>query len=311
MDVLRNFPVRKSKKQKDRFLNAVLSYGQSLGYDVKVEKGTLGSRNVVFGDPEQANYVITAHYDTCARLPFPNLITPCSFWLFLGWQLLLTLILCIPAGILGGWIGSLLNEPAFAVYIAYLLLLLELALMLFGPANRQNANDNTSGVVTVLETARAMPEHLRDRVCFVLFDLEEAGLIGSASYRKQHRKATGKQVVLNLDCVGDGDEILLFPTKKMKQKKTEMEMYRNLCPRAGEKSITLRDKGFGIYPSDQTNFPFGMGIAAFCRSKWAGLYLAKIHTGKDTNLDEKNVALLRDYLIAVVREQDEERNITT
>lgn len=298
MDVLYQFPVRKNKKQKEAFRQAVCTYAQALGYETAVETGSLGARNVVIGDPKQAKYVITAHYDTCARLPFPNLITPCSFWLFMGWQLMITLVLLLPLFAVGTVIGLLAN-PLLSFYAVYLLLLAELALMLVGPANPKNANDNTSGVVTVLETAAALAQEMRSDVCFVLFDLEEAGLIGSSSYRSRHKKEIGRQLILNLDCVGEGDEILLFPTSRLKKNVAELEHLRAWCT-CGEKSVALRDKGFAIYPSDQSNFPLGVGIAAFCRSKWAGLYLGKIHTTRDTILDENNVAVIRDYLISVV-----------
>ena len=76
MDVLTAFPVRKSKQQKQEFRDAVQSYLSQFGYSPTVEKGSFGCRNMVIGDPETAQYLITAHYDTCARLPIPNLITP-------------------------------------------------------------------------------------------------------------------------------------------------------------------------------------------------------------------------------------------
>ena len=301
MDVLKEFPVRKNKKQKQQFRDAVQSYVSALGYTCTVEKGSLGVRNVVIGDSERADYLITAHYDTCARLPFPNLITPCSFWLFIGWQLLLTIVLLIPMFVIGVVVGVLAEDPGLGVPVGYLVFLAELGLMLFGPANRHNANDNTSGVVGVLEIAASIPQELRERVCFVLFDLEEGGLLGSAAYRSKHKKTTNSQLVINLDCVGDGDEILLFPTKKLKKQRERMEKLESKCTGDGRKSIVLRDKGFSIYPSDQANFPVGLGVAAFCRSKWAGLYLDKIHTGKDKNLDEKNIFMLRDTIISMIR----------
>jgi len=148
-----------------------------------------------------------------------------------------------------------------------------------------------------------LPVDLRDQVCFVLFDLEEGGLLGSAAYRKKHRKASSNQVVLNLDCVGEGNEILLFPTGKLKKKTVIMDQLQAGCITKDGKSMELCRKGFSIYPSDQTNFPLGVGIASFCRSRWAGLYLAKIHTKRDVILDEKNVALLRNYLIEIIRKQ--------
>lgn len=302
MDVLTQFPVRKTGKQKHVFQEAVLSYASELGYEAQVEKGSFGVRNIVIGDPDRAKYLITAHYDTCAALPFPNLITPCSFWLFAGWQLLLVLILGIPAGVLGGVLGTVMDAPETSAMWAYCILLLELVWMLFGPANKHNANDNTSGVVTVLSLLSQLPETERSRVCFVLFDLEEGGLLGSAAYRSKHRQVSSHQIVLNLDCVGEGDEILLFPTKKMKQNTALMDRFETLCQSDGGKSIALRRTGFSVYPSDQANFPLGIGVASFCRSKWAGLYLSKIHTKNDKLLDEKNIAFLCKFLIQVTAE---------
>ena len=172
--------------------------------------------------------------------------------------------------------------------------------MLFGPANRHNSNDNTSGVVTVLEIARSLPENLRDKVCFVLFDLEESGLIGSSSYQSSHKKETKNQIVLNLDCVGDGDEIVFFPTKKFRKDPGLSAWLSGVCGKLGPKSIAIRKKGFAYYPSDQANFPFGVGICALRRSRWAGLYLSRIHTGRDTILEETNVNILRACLTTLV-----------
>ena len=82
MDILAQFPVRKTGKQKAAFRAAVQVYAESLGYVCREEKGSFGSRNLVIGEPETANFLLTAHYDTCAVLPVPNLITPCNFFLF-------------------------------------------------------------------------------------------------------------------------------------------------------------------------------------------------------------------------------------
>jgi len=299
MDILSAFPVRKSKTQKQVFRDAVQSYAEGLGYSVSVEKGSFGCHNLVIGDPENAKYLVTAHYDTCARLPFPNLITPCNFWAFLAYQLFTVVAVFIPCVTLGVLAG-LLAEPALGSMVGYCMVWIMLGMMLFGPANKQNANDNTSGVVTVLEIARTMPENQRHKVCFVLFDLEEAGLIGSASYRKAHKKATDTQIILNLDCVGDGNEIVFFPTKKAKKQKSLISALKFGCGWFGQKNISVREKGFAVYPSDQGNFPVGIGIAAFNRSKWAGLYLSRIHTPKDTILDETNVNLLRACLTTLI-----------
>ena len=299
MDVFRDFPVRKTKKQKQAFREAVQSYAEQLGYPCTVESGSLGSRNLVIGNPEQADYLVTAHYDTCARLPIPNFLTPCNFWPFLLWQVVQVFLILGVCILMGLGVGFLTGSGAIGSWCGYLMIWVILALMLIGPANPSNANDNTSGVVTLLEIAKSMPDNQRKKVAFVLFDLEEAGLIGSASYRKAHKAQTDRQMVLNLDCVGDRDYLTLFPTKKLRKDRKRLTSLYKACGYFGKKSILLHEKGFSIYPSDQAAFPYGVGICALKKRKKT-LYLSRIHTKKDTILERTNVNLLRAALITYI-----------
>lgn len=299
MDVFRDFSVRKTKKQKQAFREAVQSYAEQLGYPCTVESGSLGSRNLVIGNPEQADYLVTAHYDTCARLPIPNFLTACNFWLFLLWQVVLVLLILGVCILMGLGVGFLTGSGAIGSWCGYLMIWVILALMLIGPANPSNANDNTSGVVTLLEIAKSMPGNQRKKVCFVLFDLEEAGLIGSASYRKAHKSQTDRQMVLNLDCVGDGDYLTLFPTKRLKKDRKRLKSLYKACGYFGKKSILVHEQGFSFYPSDQANFPGGVGICAL-NKRGKMLYLSRIHTKKDTILERTNVNLLRAALITYI-----------
>lgn len=300
MDVLTQFPVRKTKKQKQSFREAVTAYAENLGYTCRTEKGSFGSRNILIGDPENAKYLITAHYDTPARMLIPNLITPCNPVTFIAYQILMVALFFVGAFAVGIPVYLLTNNQQIAFLAGYVVYFGLLILMLFGPANPSNANDNTSGVVTVLEILRTLPENQRGKVCFVLFDLEEAGLIGSSSYRKAHKAATEHQIVLNLDCVGDGNEIVFFPGKKLCEDKDKMLRLCKCVGRFGDKTISVCNKGFRTYPSDQKNFPFGVGIAAFRRKKHIGLYCAKIHTARDTVLEQTNVNILRAALTSYI-----------
>lgn len=299
LDVLKLFPVRKTGKQKQAFRAWVKEYLEGLGYSVSFEAGSFHSRNVVSGNPETAKYLITAHYDTCARMLIPNLITPCNLWLFIAYQILVCILLIVPT-LAAGWLVGYLTDSFMAGYFFWMVLLWSgIALMMIGPANPSNVNDNSSGVVTLLEIAKSLPEKEREKVCFVLFDLEEAGLIGSASYRKAHKKVSDSQMVLNLDCVGDGDEILFFPAARLKKDKRRLASLEKICGQFGKKVISVCSKGFSIYPSDQGHFPYGVGICALNRGK-AGLYLSRIHTPRDTVLDETNVNILRAAIITLV-----------
>ena len=298
-DILTAHPVRKKKIQKERFRQEVQDYLQTLGYSTNVESGSFGSKNLVIGDPDRAKYLVTAHYDTCARMFVPNLITPCNALLFILYQIFVCLLLIVPTLAVGALVGYLFHSFFVGYFLWMVLLWTGIALMLVGPANSSNVNDNTSGVVTVLEIAKSLPENYRKDVCFVLFDLEEAGLIGSASYRKAHKKASESQMVLNLDCVGEGDEIYLFPTSKLKKNQKKLADLEKITGNFGRKTVTVRKQGFSIYPSDQAHFPYGVGICALNRGK-LGLYLSKIHTPKDTVLDETNVNILRAAIITMI-----------
>ena len=300
MDVLTQFPVRKSKKQKHEFINAIRAYCADLGYKVSVQKGSMGAQNIVIGNPATAKYVVTAHYDTCATLPFPNFITPRNLAAYLAYQIFVLALFFGICALISALVYLITKDPEISFWIAYLSYFGLFFLMLFGPANKHNANDNTSGVVTLLEIARTMPEIHRHKVCYVLFDLEEAGLIGSSSYRKDHKQQTDRQIILNLDCVGDGDELMMFPTKKLKANDAAMAALEKICGQCGPKSLSLHKKGFAMYPSDQKNFPQGVGIAAFRRNKFLGLYCSRIHTHRDTILEQTNVNILRAALTTLI-----------
>ena len=316
MDILCQFPLRKNRAQKERFRSAVQSYGEKLGYAVTTEKGRFGACNILLGDPETAKFLVTAHYDTCANMLLPNFITPCNVPLYLLYQLGLVLVIAFAAILLAiaeglciagfswlvgrnlgdGWIIFLgLAGPSFAGFNVIALVLLQF----FGPANRTNANDNTSGVVTLLEIARTMPDNQRHKVCFVLFDLEEAGLIGSSSYRRKHKKASNNQMVLNLDCVGDGDHIMMFPTKRLRKDRKKLTSLYRACGYFGKKSLLIHEKGAFVYPSDQKHFPYGVGICALRKHKKI-LYMSRIHTKKDTVLEQTNVNILRAALATFI-----------
>ena len=300
MDILTRFPIRKTGEQKQAFRDAVQAYAQELGYTVTIEQPKKKCNNIIIGDPKSAKYLVTAHYDTPANMVIPNLITPTNLIWFILWQVVVTVVILgaamIPVLLLV--LAGLNPEHASLFWLLSLYGLL--GLMMFGPANQNNANDNTSGVVTVLEIARTLDPALRDRVCFVLFDLEEAGLVGSAAYRKAHKAESENQIVLNLDCVGDGDHIVMFPCKKVKKDPELMKKLKFVGGWFGQKNISVHEKGFSYYPSDQKHFPLGVGIAAFHKKKGVGLICSKIHTKKDTTLETTNVNLLRAALTTLI-----------
>lgn len=76
------------------------------------------------------------------------------------------------------------------------------------------ASDDGSGVVTVLESARALKTLPKPRHSIILLidDGEEAGLLGAQVFVNQHRWAKEVAAVVNLDARGSSGPSLLFET---------------------------------------------------------------------------------------------------
>lgn len=298
--ILSELQVRKSKRQKADFRAWLCGELEKAGYSPVAEKG-FAAQNVVAGDPETARVLLTAHYDTQPVLPVPNFITPRNFVLYVLYQILaivlplLIVVMAVQGAIISATRALGMEEVSW--WLAPLSTMVICGFLMWwvmdGKANKHTANDNTSGVLTLVETALALPPEHRDRVCFVFFDNEEKGMFGSAAFAKKHKNAKKNTPVLNFDCVGDGDSIQFFPHKKLKKEPGALErMEAAFLPAEGKDVQVVR--GFGFYPSDNANFKKGTGVCALKYKKVVGYYMDRIHTSKDTVLDEKNIALLRD-----------------
>ncbi len=293
--ILSEMQVRKSRKQKEAFRAWLCGALEAAGYAPQVEE-SFAAQNVVAGDPEGAKVLLTAHYDTQAVLPVPNFIAPRNPFFFALYQLLIVLPLFLAVGMVEGLIFAFVPGAA-AWWLAPLSCIAICAFFMWwivdGPANRHTANDNTSGVLTLVETALALPPEHRERVCFVFFDNEEKGMFGSAAFAKKHKGVKKNTVVLNFDCVGDGNSIQFFSQKKLKKDEAALKRMEAAFLPAGDKDVQVV-RGFGFYPSDNASFKRGAGVCALKHKRVVGYYMDRIHTSKDTVLDEDNLTLLRD-----------------
>jgi len=299
------YEVRKTEKQKTAFINCAIRYAKDIDVPVEVEQSGkwIGSRNIVFGDVDHAHTIITAHYDTCARMLLPNLSTPGCLPLFALEQTVLTGLIVLGGFICGKGAKLLLAElmpPWFAAVFSVLAGVIGAALMLFlmlaGPANPHTANDNTSGVLSVLLAMERMKD--KKGVAFVLFDNEEKGLFGAQAFIKAHPQAA-RRFLLNLDCVGDGDTILYTGTKLSMKMPQAKRFYAALEKATAERGMSAACGEFPkwIYPSDQMLFPRGTAAAALKGKRI--LYLDRIHTARDTVLEDRNIECLLEAMQAL------------
>lgn len=298
--ILEMYQIRKTGKQKTAFIGYIESLAEALGYTCRVEKGWLGARNIVIGDPDGAKVVYTAHYDTCPRLPFPNFITPRHIGIYLLYQIAMVLaFMVLPMLAFVILIYALYNafgwDPEIAHMVALLggygIMLAFLLMMLIGPANRHTANDNTSGTAVLVSLMESMPETLRPEAAYVFFDLEEMGMFGSGGFAARHKKEMADKPVINFDCVSDGDVMLLVMQKRAGKYREVLEKAFVPC---GKFSVDIAGRGV-FYPSDQMSFPCGIGAAALKRTKWGRIpYMNRIHTERDTVFQEENILWLTE-----------------
>ncbi|MBR3610734.1 MAG: M28 family peptidase [Oscillospiraceae bacterium] len=297
-EIFEKYQVRKTGKQKTAFIELMRAHYPNL----KVETDALGySRNIVIGNPDTAKAVFGAHYDTCAVMPVPNFIMPKSALM----SVLYAFVLIIPMFIIGNIVGNLaefiLKDPGMGALFNLLTYWGILFLMLFGPANKHTVNDNTSGVITLIEMMSTMTEEERAQSCFVFFDNEEKGLFGSSTFNKEHKETMKEKLLINFDCVSDGDYLMLILNKRAHPEYAEK--MKAAFEDITEKTVLIESEKGVYYPSDQKNFKKNIGVASFKKSK-LGLYMDRIHTPRDTVMDERNIEILtegfRKFLASLV-----------
>ena len=303
--ILEQYEIRKSNPEKTRFIEYIKMRLSKVDYDpekdITIEekgKGLFLSRNIVVGNPKEAKLLIGAHYDTCAMLPFPNFMSPTNPVLFVFSQIVLLILMFAMALAVGVIVMFITQDDAIA-YIACLVFLYGLLFhMLFGYRNSHTANDNTSGTIAITHILEALPKEVRDKVCVIYFDNEEKGLLGSEFFFKKHKNEVKGKLLINIDCVGDGKEVVFLSKKGAREDVDYSRMLEVLkeCVDGHDVELLIRNMKPMMFASDQMHFPKGVGVCAVRKSP-IGRYVARIHTPFDTKCREENI----EYLVCAMK----------
>lgn len=189
-----------------------------MGYQAKVEENRLLVRNksIIVGDIDRAKVLLTAHYDTPATVGLPNLMLPMNRPMFYLIQAVIAVVMLafifLPTILVERLTDSLLLTEGTLIGLYVLMMYLLLA----GVPNPHNVNDNTSGVCGVLTLMEAFAAERPADIAFVLFDNEEKGLLGSSALAKAHPQVAKEKLVLNMDCIGVGEAMLLMLPKAVR-----------------------------------------------------------------------------------------------
>lgn len=294
--ILRDFPVRRKKQEKENMRTYLIGQLRALGYDAKLQDCGKAV-NVVAGDVERANLILAAHYDTPLRELLPTLICPTRPATYLLYQALTPLAVLAVSFALSVGVTYAMDRPGLTLPLFLILLIGALAYLRFGPAEKRTANDNTSGVAALLGTAeRITPRHRAD-VAFVFLDGGSESMQGAKGFRRRYPSAKEKPVIC-LDCVGSGDEILILPGKGARWNGELLDAINGSFENSERKTCYDKVDGLVHYPSDNRAFKNGVAICAV--HKAAGFGRCILPTGRDNTIDEENLSILRDGLARLV-----------
>lgn len=299
--ILQSYQTRKTKKQKERFLQVVCAHldKHNIPYQIDVQGKLLKSKNLIVGNLENPKVVCTAHYDTQAVMPIPNFITPFSWTGIIIFNLILLGIIYLVAILLETLFC--LWDPVFFEGSYGLFWWIAFLYIYFGIPNPHTANDNTSGVIVLLELIQSLDSY--DDVCFVFFDLEEVGLVGSKRFEKKHYVSIKNATVINYDCISDGNTFYL---KLSHDQDGFYETAKEVFTPVTGKEVLITTKGF--YPTDAMHFMTSISCAALRKRKNL-LYLSRIHTLRDTIFETKNIEWFKDKTLQYIKKKKGDETI--
>ena len=269
------YPVRKTAAQKAECRKWLLRELKRAGWRAQEETygRANGSVNVVAGDPDRAALFLCTHYDTAARMLAPDFVSPTNVAAHVAYHLVVALALVVAAFLAALAVSFPLGKPELMLPLFLILAVAALAASAYGPANKNNANGNSSGVLALL-------------------DNNERNLLGAAAFKKRHIERAGENLFIHLDCVGDGDNLLLLPSKHSRWDAALLEAIQEAFPEEDGMHPRLRDKGLHYYPSDNRKFRFHVAVCACRYLAGLGYYIPHLRTKKDTVLEERNIAYI-------------------
>ena len=296
------FRTRRTKAEKKAFQEYVLEEVNGQGkFTARVElTGDKKNENIVIGDPLSAKVVCTAHYDTPAFAPFPNIMIPRNKVVYYLYQfvpvlLILAVSLAVPYAISGLVRQLTLQETMLIFLIMYYGLYFGLYR---GAKNPNNFNDNTSGVSVILSLIKKLDAEQAKKVAFILFDNEEKGKKGSKAFVKDHKEEMQNRLVVNFDCVANGENLVFIVMEGAEKTEEYTKLKEHFLPNDTYRTCFYPAKG-SESNSDHKNFSCGVGLMACRQTKGGMLYTPRIHTPFDTVAKDENIEFISDRMLDV------------
>ncbi len=283
MDIklLNEYKRRYYGRDKRKFREYVKNKYAEKGIEVYEDKSFYAT-NLYIGNKD-ADKVVMAHYDTP-----PNMAVLMIFNNLVGSKYAQFLIIAVMILIL-----AVAMNISYQAYNVISLFMLGYLIVMFLIGNKYNYNDNTSGVLVVMECIDEMIKEGRDDILFVLTDNEEKGLFGGFRYRKFKKK---EQEIIVVDCVGTGEKYAVISTGKN-------DFADRFYDTISDKADRYKDK---ILVSD--NAVFGKQAVLISKVSYSKLFskpiIRNMHTNKDRDIEEGNIVEVKEIVLNYFKKEE-------
>ena len=300
--ILREYPVRRRPEEKEKFRLWLMGTLRELGYQPELQSRQSALQfggnvlNVVAGDPERAKLILVAHYDTAIRSLLPPLYMPTRPLTAFLYLALTPALVLIGSFVLSFALTFPINAPYLTLPLFLLLLVTALLYLRFGPSERRNLNDNTSGVAALLETAATLTPRYRGEVAFAFLDGGFGGLSGAKGFRARYPSAKEKTII-NLCSVAEGSELLVLPNKNSRWDGALLDAILDSFENGEHTTVFLKTDGLTYFPSDNRAFRYACSICACETVRGFGRLVCPL---KATDIDEEKTQILKNGLCKLI-----------
>lgn len=267
-------------------------------------------RNLIIGDINSADVVLTAHYDTPSVPPYNYLYSQIHFVSQIkNPTLFKSFIIAFAAAIIGFELAVFIfalfanYQPVDPYYWLIVIVTVLFACtcwlkyMLFAP-NKNNANDNSSGVCLALHLYRK-----NSKIAVILFDQEEKGRYGSKALRSvfQNNPYYKNKLFINLDTIGCRDILLL-------SQDNEATYFEEKSSYQGKPTLN----GFeNNKHTDYTSLPNGRRVGVSTNNgnadKKGTRNYGPIHSIGDTTVDFEMMTIVESFVEDVIEKYEKEK----
>jgi len=294
------------RKEKNIFLDTVEEKLKEYGYEYQRKSfGKIIKSINLETKCDNPDFIFIAHYDT-------GTIT--HFWYnwlvkFFGHNVLLKIFSKIVSIIHISFLLPFAILLAMFLFVNFNFIFWVLCILIFSffIPNKNNFDDNTSGVIALLLLAKKVKGNGVDNVKFIFVDNEEKGLFGSRAHRKyleEEQLIFFNSKIIGIDCVGK-DEIPLI-VKYAKSRFAE-HLQREIKNEFGTCTSVKTD----LPHSDAFSFAdkyAALDISFVSKAVISsGYYIRKVHTSKDNEIDLNKIEKFTNALANVIKDRNAEK----